>query len=108
MPKVRINGVTPEQVVALAPILSQKLVEITECPIEYIEIEYIPSKVVINENLELGVAFVEIYWFDRGQEQSDALAKAYTEVFQKNGIENVDIAYMLYSKSLYYENGQHF
>ena len=108
MPQVRMKGVTAEQVIELAPKLSARMAEITECPSDWVEIEYLPSKVVSGGMLKLGAPFVEVYWFDRGQEQSDAVAKAITEEFQAIGIENVDVAFLLYKKELYYENGVHF
>lgn len=108
MPQVRIKGVSEENVIKMAPEISECIFEITGCPKEHIEIEELEVKAVKGNNLTKPNPFIEIYWFDRGQEQADKVAKSITGIAKANGIENIDIAFILLSRNLYYENGEHF
>jgi len=108
LPQVRMKGVCEEKIIKMAPRIAEAIFEITGCPKEHIEIERLEVKAVKGSNLTQPNPFIEIYWFDRGQEQADKTAKAITEIAKASEIESIDIAFILYSRNLYYENGEHF
>jgi len=108
MPQVRIKGITPEGVKLISKEIIDTIAVLTNCPREHVEIDVVLTR-ALRDGIELeSTPFVEIYWFDRGQEITDKTAKALTQLIQSTGIENIDIAFHLFQKNLYYENGQHF
>jgi hypothetical protein len=108
MPQVRIKGITPESVKLISKEIIDSIATLTGCPREHVEIDVILTR-ALADNLEIEAnPFVEVYWFDRGQEITDKVAKALTKLVQTLGIQNIDIAFHLFQKNLYYENGEHF
>ncbi|HBG1558843.1 DUF1904 family protein [Clostridioides difficile] len=53
--------------------------------------------------------FVEVAWFDRGQEVQDIVARIITDSIRNNlDVESMDLAFTVFEKEKYYENGEHF
>lgn len=52
--------------------------------------------------------FIQIAWFDRGQEVKDRVASFVTERIQSAGYDEVSIWFVNLDKSSYYDNGVHY
>lgn len=109
MPQIIIRGIQPEEVCKVSQKLIDKLTQAVECPRDYFEIECISSVKVTNGIIEQPYPFVEVAWFDRGQQLQDEVARTITDVLMQGlGIESLDLAFTVYEKEKYYENGEHF
>lgn len=108
MPQIKIRGVEPEKVCTISTKMVDELEKIVGCPRDYFTIECIPSTFIKNGRIDEGYPFVEVVWFDRGQETQDKVAKTITELIHDSGCKNVDIFFTVLEESLYYENGEHF
>lgn len=52
--------------------------------------------------------FVDVLWFDRGQEIQDNVAKDITEYMKKIGYKEITVIFHSLQKHSYYENGEHY
>lgn len=109
MPQIKIRGVKAEEVCKISENMIDELVEAVKCPRDYFEIECIKSLAIRNGQISEVYPFVEVAWFDRGQEIQDKVAKIITDNMRKNlNVENMDLAFIVFEKEKYYENGEHF
>jgi len=109
MPQINIRGIKVEEVCKVSHELIDKLTQAVGCPRDYFEIECISSAKVTNGVVEEPYPFVEVAWFDRGQQIQDQVARTITDVLMKGlGIESLDLAFRVFEKEKYYENGEHF
>ena len=107
MPMLRVKGIPQEEVMKESKVLIDELVEIIECPRDYFEIECIKSVAIRDGKIADVYPFVEVAWFDRGQEVQDKVAKAITSHFKKDR-ECLDVVFQGLEHKNYYENGEHF
>lgn len=108
MPQLILRGVDTKQILPISTELLDDLQRIIGCPKGDLTLECLPSTFIADGQLTLGYPFVEIAWFDRGQEIQDQVAMSVTKAIQKAGYKNVDIMFTTLAKSRYYENGHHF
>lgn len=108
MPQIRIHGIDVEKIRPISTSLVDNLTEIVGCPRDYFVIECIHSCAVKDGDIVPVPPFVEIVWFDRGQEVQDRVAQEITRQIQTTEVDNVDIAFAVFKKYRYYENGEHF
>ncbi|ODS51061.1 MAG: pseudouridine synthase [Bdellovibrio sp. SCN 50-8] len=109
MPHIRFRAVRPQDVAVLSEILTPKLAELTEAPVDYFTYEYIQTEFYKNGQIASGDPFIEVHWFDRGQECQDKVAKEITSrVKELIGDKDIVVYFFDLKKSAYYENGNHF
>lgn len=108
MPQIKLRGVKTEKIMDISKNLIDELHEIIECPKDYLTIEVIHSTFISDGEVIDGYPYVEVGWFDRGQEIQDKVAVSITKLLQKVGYESVDIMFTTFKKESYYENGEHF
>ena len=61
-----------------------ELVDAVKCPRDYFEIECIKSVAIRDGKIADVYPFVEVAWFDRGQEVQDTVAKIITDNIREN------------------------
>ncbi|MCW8332327.1 DUF1904 domain-containing protein [Vibrio paucivorans] len=110
MPHLRFRAVEPQTVQALSSSLVDSLQPHMDCPREDFTFEYIYSTFFHDGEVSSAYPFVEVLWFDRGQETQDAVASIITH--QVRGIigEDVDVAVIFTALDAkgYYDNGEHY
>ncbi|WP_042277148.1 DUF1904 domain-containing protein [[Clostridium] dakarense] len=109
MPQIKIRGIHENEILKISENMIDNLVEAVKCPRDYFEIECIKSVAIRDGKIAEVYPFVEIAWFDRGQEVQDTVAKIITDSIRNNlSVENMDLAFTVFEKEKYYENGEHF
>ncbi len=108
MPQIKMRGVNLEKVCAVSKTMIDVLEKIIECPRDYFTIEWISSTFVSDGSIVPGYPFVEVAWFDRGQEIQDQVAREITRVIHEMGYSSVEICFHPLEKRSYYENGERF
>jgi len=108
MPQVRMLGVNKEVVAAVADAVTAEMAVITDCPAGDVVVSWLPIITYRNGKEAEHLPFVEVWWFDRGQASQDRVARSITRILGEHGVGAVDIAFNLYERSRYYENGEHF
>lgn len=108
MPHIRVRGMELEQLKKVSKEMIDDLQSIIECPRDYFTLEYIHSTFIFDGEVSKGYPFIEVLWFDRGQEVQDRAASSITDRVKKFGYEDVCVIFTDLPKHKYYENGQHF
>ncbi|EGA67252.1 DUF1904 domain-containing protein [Vibrio brasiliensis] len=110
MPHLRFRAVEPQTVQTLSKSLIDSLQPLMDCPREDFTFEYIYTTFYHEGEISSAYPFVEVLWFDRGQETQDAVATTITA--QVRGIigEDVDVAVIFSALNAkgYYDNGEHY
>ncbi len=120
MPNIKATGFTALEVQKISKLSTEKLAKAVGCPLDWITfIAETTEKEVMFSNGEVvrDTVFLQVEWFDRGQEMKDLVAKILTDVImelsrcdraENEGIETIDIFFVDMEKTNYYENGTHF
>jgi len=108
MPQLIFRGVEIEDIKKISTKLVDDLEAIIECPRDYFTLEYIESLNIFDEREVPSYPFIEVKWFDRGQEVKDKVAKSIDDALKSEGYDNTDIFFTNLNENDYYENGKHF
>lgn len=110
MPHFRLRAVEPQMVQSLSKTLIDDLEGVMKSPREDFTFEYIYSTFYHEGEVSKAYPFVEVLWFDRGQDAQDQVAQMVTRRVQELFEEPVNIAviFTALKKNEYYDNGQHY
>lgn len=108
MPVLRFKAIALNDLCKISKILVDDLQEVTKTPREHFTLEVPKSVYIKDNNIIDGPPMVEVFWFDRGQEVQDHVAKILTKYVQSCGYPEIDVIFTLWERSRYYENGEHF
>jgi len=108
MPHIRVRGMYEEDVRSLAPTFVDQIEKLVECPRDHISIEVVPTIWITEAGACEAYPFVEMHWFDRGQEVQDKVASALTDTVLEMGFEEVAVVFYALQENKYYDNGQHY
>lgn len=107
MPHIIIKGMKIEDVKTMSKQLLDELEIIISCPREYFTLEVQETNFIIDGDIVSKDPFIQINWFDRGQEVQDKTAASMTKIIQAAGYKHVEIFFMILERNNYYENGNH-
>ncbi|MEH7336049.1 DUF1904 family protein [Neobacillus drentensis] len=108
MPHLFIRGVTVEQVKTISRPLVEELADLCDCGTDNFTLEVVNSTFVFNNDEVPGYPFIEVKWFERGQEVRDQFAKIVTKQVHSLEIPEVEVAFSTFKESAYYLNGKSF
>lgn len=108
MPQIKMRGIEIDPIRKLSKQLIDELAVLTQSPRDDFTLELINSTFVLDGEIVQGYPFVEIAWFDRGQEIQDKAAQTISQLINEAGYPSVDIMFTILEKSRYYENGEHY
>ncbi|WP_428772306.1 DUF1904 domain-containing protein [Vibrio sp.] len=110
MPHLRFRAVEPKQVESLSKTLLDELQPIMDCPREDFTFEYIYSTFFHEGEVSQAYPFVEVLWFDRGQQTQDQVARIITDQVRQVQEQQVDVAviFSALNSQGYYDNGEHY
>ena len=97
MPQIKVRGINENDICKISEKMVDELVEAVKCPRDYFEIECIKSVAIRDGKIADVYPFVEVAWFDRGQEVQDTVAKIITDNIRENlNIESMDLAFTVF------------
>lgn len=106
MPHLFIRGVDPDSLASVSEPLIGELAAIFDCPPDHILLECLHTTAVFAGKRVASYPFVEVNWFERGTETRDAAAACIDRHMRTAlGIEEMEIAFRVYSPDAYYANG---
>ncbi|WP_191559482.1 DUF1904 family protein [Metabacillus idriensis] len=108
MPHLIFRGISVEQVKTISKTVVQELAELCTCGTDNFTLEISQSTFVFDQNEVPGYPFVEVKWFERGQDIQDQFAKIVTRNIHSLGISEVEVAFIAFLESAYYSNGKSF
>lgn len=106
MPQLLIRGVTPEQICQISTRLVEELAHICDSDTDNFLLECVHTTSIFDGKIVKSFPFIEVAWFERGQDVRDRFAQAVTSHVQSLGIEMVEIAFRTYREDSYYLNGE--
>jgi hypothetical protein len=107
MPQIIIKGMKKEDVQKMSKRMVDELYPIVQCPREYFTVEFVDATFIMDGDVVKSDPFIQINWFDRGQEVQDKVAAAITKNIYDAGYKHVDIFFTMLERNNYYENGEH-
>jgi hypothetical protein len=105
MPHLLFRGVSPEQIRNISKPLVAELANIYECPPDHILLENLHTTALFEGEVITSFPFVEVNWFDRGQNVQDQSALCIDRHIRSLGIAEVEIAFRTYEPDSYYAGG---
>lgn len=108
LPHLIFRGITVEEVQKISTELVQELAEICSSETDNFTLEVVNSTFIFDGNQVKGFPFIEVKWFERGQEIQDQFTQSVTKNVQSLGIPEVEVAFSTFLKSAYYYNGNSF
>ena len=106
MPHIIIKGMSIADVQKISKKMIDELEIIIDCPREYFTLEVAESTFIVDGEMVSKDPFVQINWFDRGQEVQDKTAAAITEHICNAGYGNVEMFFIVLERNKYYEKGK--
>lgn len=109
MPHLKFRGIEKKKLIENSKELIDGLTEIIKCDRTWFTIEHLETEYIFDGEVVPGYTFVDVAWFDRGQEIKDIVAK-YLTTFCKKLTDNNDTTIIFYvlEGTNYYDNGEHF
>lgn len=108
MPQLIFKGISADQVKKISTPLVSELAELCHCETDNFTLEIMQSTFVFNQSEVQGFPFIEVKWFERGQEVQDQFANIITKHIHSLGIPELEVAFSVFLESAYYYNGKHF
>lgn len=108
MPHLLVRGIKAEQMAAISGPLTEELASICQCGTDNFTIECLHTTGVFAGKVVDSFPFIEVSWFERGQEVRDQFAQALTRHILSLGVPEVEIGFNAFQKESYYANGKHF
>ncbi len=107
MPHIIIKGMDSNDVKKISKGMIDELESIVACPREYFTLEVQDSTFIVDgETIQKG-PFIQINWFDRGQDVQDKVATAITKHIANADLGNVEMFFTILERNNYYEDGKH-
>ncbi|MCG9790281.1 DUF1904 domain-containing protein [Vibrio barjaei] len=110
MPHLRFRAIEPELVKTLSGPLVDELQPLMDCPKEDFTVEHIASTFYFDNKVSHAYPFIEVLWFDRGQEVKNSVALVITNQVRSALGKELDVAVIFSALEPvnYYDNGQHY
>lgn len=108
MPALKLKAIDAKKALTISKVLIDELQELIQCPRDYFSIEVTQSKFIMDGKFVGGPQTVDVFWFDRGQDVQDKVAKIITKHINSIGYKSVDVVFHTLEEKKYYENGEHF
>ncbi len=105
MPHLLIRGVSPDQIRTISEPLIEELAKLFQCPPDHILLECLHTTAIFHGETVPSFPFIEVNWFDRGQEVRDQAAYCIDRHVRSLGIAELEIAFKIYEANGYYANG---
>jgi hypothetical protein len=105
MPRITIRGLSAEQVCKISESLVEQLAVICGCESDNFTLECVQHTAIFGGEIVQAYPFVEVAWFERGEEVRNQVALTLTNHVLGLGIPEVEVAFTTYSKDAYYSNG---
>lgn len=108
MPHLIIRGISPESIRTISKGLVSDIASLCQCPPDHIMLECLPSTALFDGVQVPSFPFIEVNWFDRGEEVQDEVARSIDRYFRSLGITESEVAFRIYEPNRYYANGVSF
>jgi hypothetical protein len=105
MPQLTVRGISIEKMAAISSLLVKELAMVCECGTDNFTLDCLPVTSVFDGHGVETYPFIEVAWFERGNEVRDRFAEVVTRHVRLAGIVDVEVAFKVYQEDAYYING---
>ncbi|WP_373232494.1 DUF1904 family protein [Cohnella sp.] len=105
MPHLIIRGVSSESIRKISKQLIFDIASLCQCPQDHIILECLHTSAFYDGEQVSSYPFIEVNWFDRGQEVQDQVASCMDRHIRSLGIAEAEVAFRIYEPDRYYTNG---
>lgn len=106
MPQLTFRGFSDATVERASELLTPQLAEILACPEEYFTFDNLNVTSFFRGRRVITYPFIEVLWFERGDEARNRFAQTVTAVLNQLGVPEVEICFVASAKEAYYSNGE--
>ncbi|MGG1550765.1 MULTISPECIES: DUF1904 family protein [Paenibacillus] len=106
MPHMVVRGISAPRMASISQALIRELAQVCGCGEDNFMLECLPTVSIYGGTVCETYPFVEVGWFERGQDVRDAYAGVLTKHILSLGIPEVEIAFKVYREDSYYWNGK--
>lgn len=106
MPHMIVRGISVPHIQSISTALITELAEVCSCGTDNFMLECLPTVSIFQGEICETYPFIEVGWFERGQEIRDGYAQVLTKHILSLGIPEVEIAFKVYREDSYYWNGK--
>lgn len=106
MPHIVFRGVETEKLRLVSVVLAQELAELCACGTDNFTFECVHTTVIFGGDMAGSYSFIQVGWFERGDEVRDRMAEAITRHVKSLGITEVEVVFITYEENAYYIDGQ--
>ncbi|OMF38711.1 hypothetical protein BK133_00430 [Paenibacillus sp. FSL H8-0548] len=107
MPHLLFRGVPAEKLQTVTNPLAMELAALCECGTDNFTMSCLHTTSVFgSESEEAAFAFIEVGWFERGQQVRNRFAQAVTKYVAQLGLSEIEIVFHAYREDSYYINGE--
>lgn len=106
MPHILFRGVEAETLSQVSESLAQELAEICACGTDNFTFECLNTTVVFGGDISAPYSFIQVGWFERGDEVRDRFAEAVTRKVKSLGVAEVEVVFIAYEEKAYYIDGK--
>lgn len=107
MPHLLFRGVPAEKLQTVTNPLATELAALCECGTDNFTMACLHTTSVFgSDSGEASFAFIEVGWFERGQQVRNRFAEAVTRYVAQLGISEIEIVFQAYHQNSYYINGE--
>ncbi|MBD2867707.1 DUF1904 family protein [Paenibacillus arenilitoris] len=106
MPHLLLRGVPAEKLQAVSGPLAEELAVVCGCGADNFTMSCMQADNVYGYEGDASFAFIEVGWFERGQEARGQFAETVTNCVRRLGVREVEIVFHAYREDSYYINGK--
>ncbi len=106
MPLLVVRGIEAEKIKEISKSLVEDMAAICDCGTDNFTIECLHTTAVFEGRIVPSYPFIEVSWFERGQEVRDRLAETIAKHVHSIGVEEFETAFTTYREDSYYLNGK--
>lgn len=106
MPHMIVRGISVPQIQSISTALIDELAEVCSCGTDNFMLECLATVSLFEGKQAATYPFIEVAWFERGQDKRDEYAKVLAKHVLSLGIHEVEIAFRVYREDSYYVNGK--
>ncbi|WP_127581395.1 DUF1904 family protein [Paenibacillus koleovorans] len=106
MPHLLVRGIPADRLKTVAKPLVAELASICSCGTDNFMLECLLTTSIVDGEIAASYPFIEVGWFERGQETRDRFARAVADHVQALGVPEFEIAFRVYEERSYYVNGE--
>ncbi|GFN32123.1 DUF1904 family protein [Paenibacillus xylaniclasticus] len=106
MPHLLFRGISPDRLRPIAEPLARQLADICSCGTDNFTMDCFHTTAVYGGEGESSFPFVEVAWFERGDDVRGRFAEAVTKHLTELGLTGIEVAFRTYREDSYYIDGK--